>query len=123
MGKVKKKVREDGLVLRSHNECFRGLHARIDAIKQGQDRAFERLRRTLADPKRDIDVFVALFADSISEAYVHLLGMATGESIACLNHLVLRGEVRRETDANGVDWYRCPEPARSAPAQRIAPAS
>src|SRR6218665_340012 len=123
MGKVKKKVRDDVLVLRSHNECFRGLHARIDAIKQAQDRAFERLRRSLVDPKRALDVFGALFGRSISEADVHLLGMATGESIACLNHLVLRGEVRRETDANGVDWYRCPGPARSAPAQRMAPAS
>ncbi|ABM58163.1 MBL fold metallo-hydrolase [Verminephrobacter eiseniae] len=123
LAKVKQEVPDDVLVLPSHNECFRGLHARIDALKQGQDRAFERLRRTLAEPKRAIDVFGALFGRSISEADVHLLGMATGESIACLNHLVLRGEVRRETDANGVDWYRCPEPARSAPAQRIAPAS
>ena len=32
--------------------------------------------------------------------------MATGESMACLNHLLHRGEAVREADANGVDWYR-----------------
>src|SRR6218665_184444 len=45
LAKVKQEVPDDVLVLPSHNECFRGLHARIDALKQGQDRAFERLRR------------------------------------------------------------------------------
>ena len=35
-----------------------------------------------------------------------LLGMATGEAIACLNYLLARREVQREPDAAGVDWYR-----------------
>jgi hypothetical protein len=30
----------------------------------------------------------------------------TGESLACLNHLVQRTEVARELDAQGVAWYR-----------------
>ena len=31
--------------------------------------------------------------------------MATGESLACLNHLLHRGEVERSLDADGVAWY------------------
>lgn len=110
--KITREVPDEVLVLPAHNECFRGLHARIDALRQGQDRAFTRLLRTLEQPKRVIDVFAALFARSIGETDVNLLGMATGESIACLNHLVHRGEVVREADADGVDWYRRATPAQ-----------
>jgi glyoxylase-like metal-dependent hydrolase (beta-lactamase superfamily II) len=104
--KLKREVPDDVLVLPSHNECFRGLHARIDSLAAGQERALERLRRSLAEPKRAVDVFAALFARSIAETNVGLLGMATGESIACLNHLVQRGEAGREVDADGIAWYR-----------------
>jgi hypothetical protein len=99
-------VPDDVLVLPSHNECFRGLHARLDALASGQEKALQRLRRSLEEPKRAIDVFGALFARPIGEADVALLGMATGESMACLNHLVRRGEASREVDAEGVAWYR-----------------
>ncbi|HJV60867.1 MAG TPA: MBL fold metallo-hydrolase, partial [Albitalea sp.] len=86
--------------------CFRGLHARIDALRRGQERSLRRLRRTLAEPRRAVDVFGALFARGISETDVSLLGMATGESLACLNHLLHRGEAVCELDAQGVAWYR-----------------
>ena len=105
LAKVKREVPDDVLVLPAHNECFRGLHARIDSLERGQHRALERLRRTLAQPKRAVDVFSSLFARSISESDVGLLSMATGESIACLNYLMHRGEVTREVGADGVAWY------------------
>jgi hypothetical protein len=72
----------------------------------GQDRALDRLRRTLTEPRRVVDVFGCLFGRSIAEADVALLGMATGEGIACLNHLIHKGEVASEEDADGVVWYR-----------------
>ena len=106
LAKLKREVPDDVLVLPAHNECFRGLHARIDALARGQESALKRLRRTLAIPKRAVDVFAALFARPIDETNVALLGMATGESIACLNHLLHRGEVRREIDADGLAWYQ-----------------
>jgi glyoxylase-like metal-dependent hydrolase (beta-lactamase superfamily II) len=106
LAKLKREVPDDVLVLPSHNECFRGLHARLDALASGQEKALQRLRRSLEEPKRAIDVFGALFARPIGEADVALLGMATGESMACLNHLVRRGEASREVDAEGVAWYR-----------------
>ena len=34
------------------------------------------------------------------------LNLATGEAVACLNHLVQRGLARRELDDKGVLWYR-----------------
>src|SRR6185436_1796752 len=106
LAKLKREIPDDVLVLPAHNECFRGLHARIDSLARGQATSLRRLRRSLAEPKRVIDVFGALFARPISEADVPLLGMATGEAVACLNHLMQRGEARREIDADGVAWYR-----------------
>ena len=31
--------------------------------------------------------------------------MATGESLACLNHLMHAGQVERSIDADGIAWY------------------
>ncbi|HEU0203389.1 MAG TPA: MBL fold metallo-hydrolase [Burkholderiaceae bacterium] len=106
LAKIKRQVPDDVLVLPSHNECFRGLHARLDYLAQGQARAFEQLRRALREPKRAIDVFGALFGRAIGESNVPLLGMATGESVACLNYLRGRGEASRNIDEHGVAWYR-----------------
>ncbi|MEK8052314.1 MBL fold metallo-hydrolase [Ideonella sp. DXS22W] len=97
---------DDLLVLPAHNEPFRGLHARLQRLMRGHQRGLQRLGRTLRDgPRRAIDVFGALFARPI-DGKGELLGMATGESMAHLNHLVHRGEVRAELDAAGVRWYR-----------------
>ena len=106
LAKLRREVPDDVLVLPAHNECFRGLHARIDALASGQQRSLDRLRRSLAEPRRAVDVFGALFARAIGEADTALLGMATGESLACLNYLVHRGEASAASDADGVSWYR-----------------
>ena len=106
LAKLKREVPDEVLVLPAHNECFRGLHARIAALRQGQQTAFDRLQRRLQAPRRAVDVFAALFGRAIDESNVALLGMATGESLACLNYLVSRGEAQCELDAEGVAWYR-----------------
>ena len=103
--KVKREVPDDVLVLPSHNECFRGLHARIDRLHAGQLRSIGRLREMLHEPRRAIDVFSSLFGRRINPEDIPLLGMATGESLACLNYLLHRGEVMRELDDAGVAWY------------------
>jgi glyoxylase-like metal-dependent hydrolase (beta-lactamase superfamily II) len=97
----------DGLlVLPAHGEPFKGLHARLDRLAHGHERGLQRLRRSLAEsPKRTVDVFGALFARSI-DSNGELLGMATGEGVAHLNHLLVRGEAVRETGADGVYRYR-----------------
>lgn len=105
IAKLKASVPDDVLVLPSHNDCFRGLHARLDRLEQGQQRGLERLRRALGEPKRAVDAFSALFARPIAETDMSLMGLATGESLACLNYLMYRGEVNRELGDDGVWRY------------------
>lgn len=103
--KLRREVPDDVLVLPSHNEPFRGLHLRLDRLAEGQHKAFNRLRETLgSEPRRVVDVFGALFSRPISESDTGLLGMATGETLACLNYLIARGEATR-TLRDGVHWY------------------
>jgi hypothetical protein len=45
------------LVLPSHNDCFRGLHARLDQLAREQEEALEKLRTGLRAPQRVVDVF------------------------------------------------------------------
>jgi glyoxylase-like metal-dependent hydrolase (beta-lactamase superfamily II) len=100
---IKERVPDDVLVLPSHNEPFRGLHARLDALIEGHERRLVRVLEQLAQPKRAVDVFTALFRRPVG---LEMLGMATGESIAHLNCLLGRGVALREPDASGVLWYR-----------------
>jgi glyoxylase-like metal-dependent hydrolase (beta-lactamase superfamily II) len=103
--KLRAQLDDSLLVLPAHGDPFRGLHARLDRLASGHERGLERLRRSLAEPKRAIDVFGALFARPI-DSKGELLGMATGESLAHLNHLMARGEALRESGADGVLRYR-----------------
>lgn len=99
---LKREVPADVLVLPSHGEPFHGLHTRLDALDRGHHTALRRLERTLAEPKRAIDVFSSLFARPVGDG---LLGMATGESLAHLNHLLGQGRATKTRDADGVDWW------------------
>ena len=106
LAKVKREVPDDVLVLPAHNDCFRGLHARLDYLATSQERTLDRLRKTIQKPKRVVEVFTALFGRSIDATDASLLNLATGESVACLNYLLHRGEVKRELDSTGVAWYQ-----------------
>ena len=103
LAKLKATVPADVLVLPSHNDPFTGLHARLDHLTAGHERSLRRLRQRLAEPRRAVDVFGALFARPIGP---NLLGMATGESLAHLNCLRERGEVAAEPDGDGTLWWR-----------------
>ncbi len=105
LASIKAQVPDDVLVLPAHNEPFRGLHARIDALIADHERGLARLRKLLVEPRRAVDpeIFRALFHRRIDQT---LLGMATGESLAHLTCLITRGQALRERDAQGVDWYR-----------------
>jgi len=100
---IKERVSDDVLVLPSHNEPFRGLHARLDALIAGHEERLTRLAAELTTPKRAVDVFGLLFRRRVG---VEMLSMATGESVAHLNCLMVRGLIGRELDAAGVAWYR-----------------
>lgn len=101
--KIRREVPEDVLILPSHNDCFFGLHRRLDELDAHHSRILNRLRARLAIPCRAVDVFSALFARPVTGD--HSLSLATGESLAHLNYLLNRGEVNVERDADGVDWY------------------
>lgn len=105
LARLKREIPDDVLVLPAHNEPFRGLHARLDELADEQSRALDRARLALAEPKRVTDLFEALFSRPI-KADPMTLFLATGEALACLNHLLVRDEVCAETDPAGTDWYR-----------------
>jgi glyoxylase-like metal-dependent hydrolase (beta-lactamase superfamily II) len=113
LARIKTLVPDDVLVLPAHNDPFIGLHARLDHLIRGHERGLDRLEKTLAEPKRSVDVFGALFARKID---ADLLGMATGESLAHLNCLVGRGRATPRPDAAGVIWYQ----AASAPLSKVS---
>jgi len=92
------------LVLPSHNEPFRGLHARLSQLSAWHEEALGRLREALRQPKRAIDVIEVLFRRRVG---LSLLSFATGEALAHLNCLIRRGQVMREFDPTGTAWYRC----------------
>ena len=101
---LKGRIPEDALVLPSHGEPFRGAHRRLEALSRGHALSLKRLERTLSEPRRAVDVFTTLFGRAIDEG---VLGMATGEAIAHLNHLEAQGRITRVRDADGVDrWVR-----------------
>ncbi len=101
--RLARRLPEDLLVLPGHGEPFTGVQPRLAALARGHAVALTRLERTLREPKRAVDVFGSLFARPVSDG---LYGMATGESLAHLNHLLRHGRVRRERDAHGVDWWQ-----------------
>jgi glyoxylase-like metal-dependent hydrolase (beta-lactamase superfamily II) len=105
LARIVTRVPDDVLVLPSHNEPFRGLHSRLRSLIDGHERGLERLRKSLQERRRVVDVFGALFARDVRSDN-QLLGMATGECIAHLNYLLARGELQVDSDADGVAWYR-----------------
>ena len=111
LDKIRATVPDDVLVLPSHNDPFRGLHARLDQLMSSTDDALDKLRTALAKPHRAVDVFGALFKRQIDPTDSMLLSMATGEALASLNHLRHLREAVVEDDASGVAWYRLGTPA------------
>jgi glyoxylase-like metal-dependent hydrolase (beta-lactamase superfamily II) len=103
LASIRERVPDDVLVLPSHNQPFRGLHARLDALIAGHEERLARMHQELATPKRTVDVFGVLFRRRIGP---DMLIMATGESVAHLNCLIARRQAASELDASGVTWYR-----------------
>ncbi len=93
------------LVLPAHGDPFTGLHARLDKLAQGHATGLQRLRQRLAaQPLRVVDCFGALFARRIDQTS-DVLGLATGETVAHLNYLLLRGEARVTLGDDGALRY------------------
>lgn len=106
MARIRDKVSDSVLVLPSHNECFHGLHARIDDLLQSQLLLLHKLHDELGEPQRSVDIFKCLFGREIGMGDGIVLSLATGESKANLNCLMALGRVEKQQDAAGVEWYR-----------------
>ncbi|WEJ74735.1 MBL fold metallo-hydrolase [Pseudomonas sp. PSE14] len=103
---LRQRIADDVLVLPAHGEPFHGLHARLDQLRDSLLATLQRLRQGLQRPRRAIDTFELLFSRPIPMTDGSLMSLATGESLAHLNHLLHRGELEVETDSDGVAWYR-----------------
>lgn len=93
---------DDLLVLPAHNEPFYGLHTRLTQLINGHEDGLSKLHDMLAEPRRAIDVFPALFKREIGP---EVFFMATGESLAHLNCLLGRKAATVSRNEKGVDWY------------------
>ena len=94
---------DDALVLPSHDYPFRGLHGRIDDLRNHHqvrlDAAYEKCR----DPQTATDVIPVLFDREIG---VFEFSFAMGETLAHLNYLVGSGALERHKDSDGIIRYR-----------------
>jgi len=93
---------DDVLVLPAHKEPFYGLRVRLAQIMESHRKGLARLYELLAEPKRAVDCFEALFNSEITEETVH---MATGETLAHLNCLLNRKMIS-STRVEGIIYYQ-----------------
>jgi glyoxylase-like metal-dependent hydrolase (beta-lactamase superfamily II) len=90
----------DTLVLPSHGRPFRGLHTRIAQLKAHHDERFAEVMAACTQaPQTAAALLPVLFRRPLD---LHQTTFAMGESIAHLNALWLRGQLRRSVDAHGV---------------------
>lgn len=105
--KLRAEIPDDVMVLPAHQECFFGLHARIDELVKEQERVLGVLLESLqGSPKRALDVFDVLFSRPIPQDNLLIFNLATGEAIACLNYLYELGEITWSVDSEGGRWYQ-----------------
>jgi len=93
---------DDLLVLPAHEAPFYGLHVRLSQLIEGHKNDLDSLFAHLAQPRRAVDCFPALFNRAISGESI---SMAVGETLAHLNCLLGRRQITRTMDADGVNWY------------------
>jgi glyoxylase-like metal-dependent hydrolase (beta-lactamase superfamily II) len=86
----------DTLVLPSHGLPFRGLQARIDWLRAHHATRLDIVRETCREARTAAEITEALFPRQLDD---HQYGFAFAETMAHVNHLVHRGEVRREPGA------------------------
>lgn len=99
------------LTLPAHNEPFRGLHARLDYLRDHHEGRLTVLEELLGEPKRVMSTLKVLYKRRLKP---HETFLGVGEAIAHLNCLIAQGRVVREIDEAGVWIYRRARVAASA---------
>jgi glyoxylase-like metal-dependent hydrolase (beta-lactamase superfamily II) len=92
-------ARDDQLVLPGHKLPFRGLPARMVQLEQNHVEALARLRASLAEaPRTAHECFTPLFGREIGPGEY---GLALGEAVGHLNHLLRTGAAMRSERTDG----------------------
>ena len=94
-------AREDQLVLPGHKLPFTGLPTRMRQLAENHLGTLERLRAFLAEPRTGAECFGTIFKREIGPKEY---GLALAETVGHLNHLLLRGEVRRREQDGVWRW-------------------
>ncbi|MEI4484709.1 MBL fold metallo-hydrolase [Frigidibacter sp. MR17.14] len=102
---------ERHLVLPGHKLPFTGLPLRLRQMVENHEGALDRLRPHLAEPRTAGACMVPIFKREIGGAEYR---MALVEAVAHLNYLLHRGEILRETGADGRWLWRIGQPVADA---------
>ncbi len=89
----------DTLVLPAHGDPYRGIAARVDALRAHHAERLDQMVALCARPTAAFDLLPHLFKRALDSFQTRF---AMGEVIAHLNHLFLTGRLRREQHADGV---------------------
>ena len=94
---------DDVIVLPSHNEPFRGLHERLDALIQHHADRLEDFTAACKKPVTAHDVAKQVFKRRLDSSQ---LGFAIAETVAHLNYLIVERRIARHADDSGVNLYQ-----------------
>ena len=93
----------DTLVLPSHGLPFRGLHHRLDYLRQHHDERSAETVGAIVEPRTASELVPVLFRRQLD---THQLGFAIGETLAHLHYLEAEGHAERHVDATGIHRFR-----------------
>lgn len=91
------------LVLPSHGLPFRGLHARLDYLRQHHDARLAEAADAIGEPRTAAELVPVLFRRPLD---THQLGFAIGETLAHVHLLEAEGRAARLADPAGVVRFR-----------------
>jgi glyoxylase-like metal-dependent hydrolase (beta-lactamase superfamily II) len=89
----------DVLVLPSHGKPFRGLHTRIDQLREHHVARLAEVQEACRAPSSAMDIVPIMFRRQLD---AHQLGFALGEALAHLHKLWNDGMLKRVTGVDGV---------------------
>ena len=90
---------EDTLVLPSHGRPFRGLHTRIQQLRQHHVARLAEVLEACRSPRSAVDIVPIMFRRQLD---AHQLSFALGEALAHLHKLWNDGILKRETGSDGI---------------------
>lgn len=97
------------LVLPAHGLPFYGLHARLSALVEHHHAHLDLLEEACVKARRVQDLLPLMFRGELD---VLQMGMATGECLAHLNHLLYQRRIERQLDQDGLYTYQTTHPDR-----------